>query len=48
LLIFRAYFGLTYRHTVALFKDLYPESPCPALHEPQLKTRRPQRAPSSA
>ena len=44
LLVFRAYFGLTYRDTVALFKDLYPESPSPALPEPQLKTRRPRRA----
>jgi hypothetical protein len=35
LLIFRAYFGLTYRHTVALFKDLYPESPCPSFQSLQ-------------
>jgi hypothetical protein len=35
LLIFRAYFGLPYRHTAALFKDLYPETPCPSFQSLQ-------------
>jgi hypothetical protein len=34
LLLFRAYLKATYRHTVELYRELFPDRPCPSLKVP--------------